>query len=158
DCGSTTALFAQALAKRNLHLTVVTNCLSVATILGSSSNARVVICPGDYVAREGGIYGSETVAFIHRYRPDQAFIGAGGLTAEAITDADSHGCWIKRAMIERSNRTVLIMDSSKFEVPQFEKVCGLGEIDDLVCEAAVPPDLSSPLRNADVQVHLAKAP
>jgi DeoR/GlpR family transcriptional regulator of sugar metabolism len=142
DCGSTTALFAQALAKRNLHLTVVTNCLSVATILGSSSNARVVICPGDYVAREGGIYGSEAVAFIRRYRADKAFIGAGGLTPEGITDADSQGCWIKRAMIERSNRTVLIMDSSKFEVPQFEQVCSLGEIDDLICEARFRPTWS----------------
>ena len=31
DCGSTTSLFAAALAARNLHLTVVTNCLPVAT-------------------------------------------------------------------------------------------------------------------------------
>jgi DeoR family transcriptional regulator, glycerol-3-phosphate regulon repressor len=158
DCGSTNALFAQALAKRNLRLTVVTNCLSVATILGSSAKARVVVCPGDYVAREGGIYGSETVAFIRRYRADKAFIGAGGLTAEGITDADSQGCWVKRAMIERASRTVLNMDSSKFEVPQFERVCSLEEIDDLVCEAAVPPDLVSPLQQADVQVHVARSP
>jgi DeoR/GlpR family transcriptional regulator of sugar metabolism len=156
DCGSTTALFAQSLAKRNLRLTVVTNCLSVATILGSSSNARVVVCPGEYVAREGGIYGSETVAFIRRYKADKAFIGAGGLTPEGITDADSLGCWVKRAMIERSSRTILIMDSSKFEVPQFEQVCPLEDIDDLVCEAAVPPDLVLPLREAQVQVHVAK--
>lgn len=156
DCGSTTALFAQSLAKRNLHLAVVTNCLSVATILGSAANARVVVCPGDYMAREGGIYGSETVAFIRRYRADKAFIGAGGLTSEGITDADSQGCWVKRAMIERSSRTILIMDNSKFEVPQFEQVCLLDDIDDLVCDAAVPPDLVLPLRDGQVQVHVAK--
>jgi DeoR/GlpR family transcriptional regulator of sugar metabolism len=156
DCGSTTALFAQALAKRNLHLTVVTNCMSVATILGTSARVRVVVCPGDYVAREGGIYGSETVAFIRRYRADTTFIGAGGLTPEGVTDADSRGCWVKRAMIERAGRVVLIIDSSKFEVPQFERVCGLEEIDDLVCDAAVAPDLASPLRDAHVQVHIAK--
>ena len=45
---------------------------------------RVVVCPGDYVGREGGIYGSETVAFIRRYRADKAFVGAGGLSAEGI--------------------------------------------------------------------------
>lgn len=158
DCGSTTALFAQSLARRNLRLTVVTNCLSVATILGSSANARVVVCPGEYVGREGGIYGLETVAFIRRYRADKGFIGAGGLSAEGVTDADSQGTWVKRAMIERSSRAILIMDSSKFEVPQFERVCPLEDIDDLVCEAAVPPALVSPLQDAQVEIHIAKAP
>ena len=158
DSGSTTALFAQSLARRNLPLTVVTNCLSVATVLGSSANARVVVCPGDYVGREGGIYGLETVAFIRRYRADKAFIGAGGLSADGITDADSQGSWVKRAMIERSSRAILIMDSSKFNVPQFERVCPLKDIDDLVCEAAVPPDLVSPLQDARVEVHVAKTP
>jgi DeoR family transcriptional regulator, glycerol-3-phosphate regulon repressor len=157
DCGSTTALFAQALARRNLHLTVITNCLSVVTILGSSAKSRVVVCPGDYVAREGGVYGFETVEFIRRFQADKAFIGAGGLTPEGITDADSQGSWVKRAMIERSTRTVLIMDSSKFAVPQFERVTGLQEIDDLVCETAIPRDLMSPLQDAHVQVHIAKA-
>jgi len=156
DCGSTTALFAQSLARRNLSLTVVTNCLSVATVLGSAENVRVVVCPGDYVAREGGIYGSDTVAFIRRFRADKAFIGAGGLTTEGITDADSRGCWVKRAMIERSSRTILIMDSSKFEVPQFEQVCPLDDIDDLVCEAAAPPELEVPLLDAQVRVHFVK--
>jgi DeoR family transcriptional regulator, glycerol-3-phosphate regulon repressor len=156
DCGSTTALFAQALAKRNLHLTVVTNCLSVATVLGASAKVRVIVCPGDYVAREGGTYGSETVEFIRGYRADKAFIGAGGLTPEGVTDADSYGCWVKRAMIERASRTVLIIDSSKFVMPQFERVCGLEDIDDLVCEAAVPGDLAMTLRHARVQVHVAE--
>lgn len=155
DCGSTTALFAQALAKRNLHLTVVTNCIAVATALGSSAKARVVLCPGDYVGREGGIYGPETVEFIRRYRADKAFIGAGGLTPEGVSDADSRGCWVKRAMIERASRTVLLIDSSKFEVPQFERVCGLDEVDDVVCDAALPPSLALPLDKAGVAVHVA---
>ena len=93
------------------------------------------------ILREGGIFGSETEAFIRRFRADKAFIGAGGLTSEGITDADSRSCWVKRAMIERSGRTILVMDSSKFQVRQFEQVCALDQIDDLVCEAAAPPDL-----------------
>jgi DeoR/GlpR family transcriptional regulator of sugar metabolism len=40
DCGSTTSLFAHALAARNLHLTVVTNCLPVARAMGTSALPR----------------------------------------------------------------------------------------------------------------------
>ena len=53
DGGSTTRLFAQMLAARELHLTVVTNCLPVAQALGTNPHCRTILCPGDYVAHEG---------------------------------------------------------------------------------------------------------
>ena len=51
DCGSTTRLFAQMLAARELRLTVVTNCLPVARALGANPHCRTILCCGDYVAR-----------------------------------------------------------------------------------------------------------
>ena len=104
DCGSTTTLFANALAARDLHLTVVTNCLPAARVLGTSAHCRVILCPGDYVMREGGVYGSETVDFVRRFKANKAFIGAGGITSDGVTDADSLSCAVKRAMMERSDR------------------------------------------------------
>jgi DeoR/GlpR family transcriptional regulator of sugar metabolism len=155
DCGSTTGFFAHALAARNLHLTVLTNCLPVAMAMGTSSKCRVIICPGGYVEREGGIYGADTVEFIQRYHADKAFIGAGGLGPVGVTDADSLGCAIKRAMIERSDQTVLLADSSKFNLSQFERVCGLDSLDALVCDASPPKELAGSLRKADVRVTVA---
>lgn len=157
DCGSTTALFANALAARNLHLTVLTNCLPAARALGTSAHCRVVLCPGDYVSREGGVFGPDALEFIRRFKANKAFIGAGGLTADGVTDADSLSCSIKRAMIERSERTFLLVDSSKFDVVQFERACALSDIDDVVCEAAPPKKLGGGLRRARVRVTLAKA-
>jgi DeoR/GlpR family transcriptional regulator of sugar metabolism len=157
DCGSTTSLFASALAARNLHLTVVTNCLPVARALGTSAHCRVVLCPGDYVPREGGTFGADAVEFIRKFKANRAFIGAGGLTPDGVTDADSLGCSIKRAMIGRSDRTVLLLDSSKYDLVQFERVCALGEIDELVTEAAPPKRLAAGLKGAGVQVTLARA-
>jgi DeoR/GlpR family transcriptional regulator of sugar metabolism len=157
DCGSTTSLFANALAARDLRLTVLTNCLPVARALGTSAHCRVVLCPGDYVSREGGVFGPDAVEFIRRFKANTALIGAGGLTADGVTDADSHGCAIKRAMIERAERRLLLVDRSKFDVVQFERVCALSDIDALVCEAPPPARLASALRRAGVRVTLAKA-
>src|SRR3954466_7586569 len=53
DCGSTTTYFANALAARNLRLTIVTNSVAVAKVLATSAACRVILCPGDYVMREG---------------------------------------------------------------------------------------------------------
>jgi len=150
DAGSTTSLFAHALAARNLHLTVVTNCLPVANALGAADRCRVILCPGDYVPREGGVFGTETVAFLRRFQASKAFIGAGGVTADGITDADSAGCAVKRTMLERAERALLLVDSSKFDVVQFERVAPLTDIDDLVSEIAPPRRLAAALRVAGV--------
>jgi DeoR family glycerol-3-phosphate regulon repressor len=155
DAGSTTSLFAGALAARNLHVTVVTNCLPVASALGSADRCRVILCPGNYVAREAGVFGTETVAFLGRFKANKAFIGAGGLSADGISDADSAGCAVKRAMLERADRALLLVDSSKFDVVQFERAGPLSALDDVVCETAPSRRLSSALRTAGIALTIA---
>jgi DeoR family glycerol-3-phosphate regulon repressor len=155
DCGSTTTRFAHALAARDLGLTVVTNCLPVARALGASPRCRVILCPGIFVAREGGVYGAETVEFVRRFNANRAILGAGGLTADGVTDADSQSASIKRAMLARAERATLVLDSSKFGVIQFERVCPLAQIDELVCDAPPPKELAGALRRAGVRVHVA---
>ena len=155
DCGSTTRLFAQMLAVRELRLTVVTNCLPVARALGANPQCRTILCCGDYVAGEDGVFGAEAGDFIRRFKANKAFIGAGGVTPDGVTDADSHGCSIKRAMMERSDRTILLVDSSKFDVVQFERVCPLTDIDAMVSEAGPPKRLAARLDSAGVRVVVA---
>ncbi len=156
DCGSTTSLFANALAARELHLTVLTNCLPVARALGTNALCRVILCPGDYVPREGGTFGADTLEFIRRFKANKAFIGAGGLTPDGVTDADSRSCSIKRAMMERADRTMLLLDSSKYDLVQFERVCALPDIDELVSDTTPPKKLAAGLKRAGVRVTLAK--
>jgi len=155
DCGSTTALFASALAARNLRITVVTNCVPAARMLGTSARCRVILCPGEYVLREGGVYGADTVDFILRYRANKAFVGAGGVAADALTDADSASCAVKRAMIERCDRAVLLVDHSKFELVQFERICALDAIDHIVTDSAPPRGLAAAARRAQVRIDIA---
>ncbi len=124
--------------------------------LGTSAHCRVILCPGDYVPREGGVFGADTLDFIRRFKANKAFIGAGGLTADGVTDADSLGCAVKRAMMERSERTILLIDSSKYDLVQFERVCALADIDDVVSEAAPPRKLAAGLKGAGVPVTVAK--
>jgi len=155
DAGSTTSLFASALAARNLHLTVVTNCIPVAAALGAADRCRVILCPGDYVAREAGVFGTETVAFLRRFQANKAFVGAGGLSATGMTDADSAGCAVKRTMLERADRAILVADSSKFDVVQFERIGSLADVDELVTDVAPPRKLANALKSARVALRIA---
>ena len=156
DCGSTTALFANALAARDLPLTVLTNCLPAARVLATASRCRVILCPGEFVLREGGVYGADTVEFLRRFKVNRAMIGAGGLAPDGVTDADSRSCAVKRAMLDCAERVALLVDSSKFDVVQFERVAPLAAIDEIVVDRAPPSRLAAALRAAKVDVVIAK--
>jgi len=155
DAGSTTSRFAAALAARNLHLTVVTNCIPVATALAAADRCRVIVCPGDYVAREAGVFGTETIAFLRRFQANKAFIGAGGVSSGGISDVDSSGCAVKRTMLERADRVLLLADSSKFDVVQFERIGPLAGLDDLVSDVPPQRKLASAIKAAGVILRIA---
>jgi DeoR/GlpR family transcriptional regulator of sugar metabolism len=156
DCGSTTWHFARRLAIEPLPLTVVTNSLGIASTLAANPVIRVVVCPGDYAAGEGGTFGPDTLAFLRRFHADKAVIGAGGLTDEGPTEVRPEAAWVKRVMIERARRRILLVDRSKFEQARYEIVCPLAEIDDLVTDCQPPPELNRAIRAARIALHLAE--
>lgn len=155
DAGSTTLHFARALATRDMELTVLTNCLPVVHVLGSSRGIRVVICPGDFREEESGLYGEETVAFLARFTANKAVIGAGGVSGDAVTDADSQASWIKRTMIESAEKAILLLDHSKFDARLFSTVCNVSSLNDIVLDSAPPSHIATSLRAANVQIHVA---
>lgn len=157
DAGSTTTHFARRLAADGRALTVFTNSIGVATALGSNTGIRVILCPGDYDPREGGVCGAETQAFIGRLKADKCFISASGLTAEGPSDANTDAAWIKRAMIERSERRVLLVDAGKFGVRAVDRVCPLDALNDVVADARPDRRLRLAMTRAGISLHLARA-
>jgi DeoR/GlpR family transcriptional regulator of sugar metabolism len=155
DSGSTTVHFAQRLAIAAPRITVLTNCLGVALVLGPLTETRVVLCPGEYQVQEGGVFGPETAAFLQRFRATKAIIGASGLTTEGPVELDSAATWVKRTMIERAAQRFLLIDESKLDALSIETVCPLGQIDDLVTSALPAAALRDALIAAGTAVHVA---
>lgn len=156
DSGSTTARFAQVLAETVERITVITNCFAVAHALVPQSSVRVIFCPGDFSARERGVYGSETCAFLQRFNADIAFIGASGLTLEGPNDVETQACWVKRTMIERAQRSVLLLDSAKFNRRHLELVCPLGALSDIITDRVPEGTLADGIAGNNVSLHLAE--
>lgn len=153
DSGSTTWHLARRLAAECQRLTVITNGMAVATALAANPSLRIVVCPGDYAAGEGGVFGPETLAFLRRFHADAAFVGASGLTTGGPTEVHPGAAWVKRVMLERAGRRVLLIDRSKFDKRRQEVVCSLAELDDVVVDAAPPAELGAALAAAGVALH-----
>lgn len=155
DAGSTTLQFALRLAASGQDLTILTNSLAIATALGQNEAIRVVMCPGELMAPEAGVYGPETLDFLSRYNANRAFIGSSGLTAKGISDANLAAVAVKRAMIRQSKETYLLADHSKFDVELMATVEPLTALKGIVTDRAPPSLLQEALLRAGAVVKVA---
>lgn len=156
DTGSTTLYFAEALAEVG-GLTVVTNSSGIARQLGlNGSEDRVFLLGGEFQVDNQETVGTLTLQQIKSFRPSYAVITIGALHAEAgIMDYDFDEAQVALAMIEQAARLIVLVDASKFDQLALIGICGLGEIDVLVCDAAPGGALAEALARADVEIVLA---
>ena len=155
DAGSTTLHFARHLASQAEGLTAITNCLGIATTLGVNGSIRVVLCPGQYVQQEGGVFGTHTTDFLRRFNADFAVIGASGLGPQGPTEASTDAVGVKQAMMDMARRRILLVDSGKFGTAHLERVAPLDALSDVVTERAPRGDLAQAMRAAGVKLHVA---
>jgi DeoR family transcriptional regulator, glycerol-3-phosphate regulon repressor len=154
DGGSTTYEVARNLSQLRRDLTVITNSIGVASVAGANPTFRVVLCPGTYDSREASVFGEDTVEFIRRYNADIAIIGASSLSADGPSDMISGAAAVKRAMIARALSTALVVTNDKFGRNSLERVCGLGELSDIVTDREPQPALRAVIKAAGTELHV----
>ena len=123
NSGTTTRCVAQALeGKKNLN--VVTNSLEVASILGVSACARVVLLGGEINAQYGFTYGGDAQEQLGRYQADWVILSCEGVSEKAgITTFHVEEAVIDRMMIAGAKRALLAADHSKIGHVGFAQVC-----------------------------------
>ncbi len=152
DGGSTALDLARRMATDAQDITVITNNLPAATVLGANPTIAITFCPGRYDSRRGTVDGPETIRFLNQFRANLAIIGACGLTEDGPSSSHADSLPIKRAMLERSEENILLLDHTKFGRRHPRLVCLLGDIDRLICDQSPDAKLSAALRAANVQI------
>ena len=157
DGGSTTYEVARSLSQLKRELTIITNSIGVASVAGANPTFRVILCPGTYDSREASVVGEDTVEFVKRYNADIAIIGASSLSADGPSDMISGAAAVKRAMIARALSTALVVTNDKFGRNSLERVCGLGELSDIVTDREPQPALRAVIEAAGTELHVFNA-
>ncbi len=158
DAGSTTIQFARFLSYSEKRVTVVTNSLEVAMILGHGRCARVVLAPGDLAPEEGAVIGPATLEFLEGRHVDHCFLGAAGLSEAGVTERVEGFDVIKRRMLRQSRRRHFLIDAGKFGDRHFAHVAGFEEFESLFTDTAPVGTLGKGLRAAGVRVVECAAP
>jgi DeoR family transcriptional regulator, aga operon transcriptional repressor len=141
DSGSTT--FQVALALRRRHdISVVTNDLNIAMCLAESPGIQLIVTGGILLESVYALVGSRTVEELLRLHVDRTFLGADAIHHEAgITNVTFVEVEVKRAMIAAAREVVVVADSSKFEHRALAQVCGLEEIDLVLTDGGLDPEI-----------------
>ncbi len=153
--GTTCEAVARALAGRR-GLMVVTNNLTVATILAEGGGAEVVVTGGVLRPADAGLVGEMAAEAVRGFRPDLAILGISGVDAAgSLLDFDLREAAVSRAALAAARRRLLVADAAKFARTAPVRVAGLAEIDALVTDAALPAALARAAEAAGTAVVLA---
>ncbi|SBS70538.1 Regulatory protein DeoR [uncultured Microbacterium sp.] len=158
DAGTTTAAVARLLADRHpeLPLEVVTHAMTIGHLLAGAGGVNLTAIGGRVRGLTAAAVGAQTVAAIEHLRPDIAFIGANGVSADfGVSTPDPDEAAVKRAVVASARRVILVADADKLDADLLVSFAGLDEIDVLVTDAPPSAALAAALDEAGTEVWLA---
>lgn len=131
DAGTTTLAFAEALVGV-AQVEVITNSLGVAQRLGT----KAILLGGRMTSDVPATFGELTLSEIERFRADIAFVAPVGVhPVGGITNYALHEAEVARLMMRRSDRSIVLADSSKLGVQSRVSVAELSEAECVITDA-----------------------
>lgn len=131
--GSTTVIFAEVIAGFP-RLVVVTNSDIIAKIVGANPCHDVFLLGGRYQRDLNQNLGLLTIEQIEKFYAQYAVLTVGAVNSGVISDFDLQVTEVARAMIKRSEKTVVLADHSKFARHGTFGIANADDIDYLVTD------------------------
>jgi DeoR/GlpR family transcriptional regulator of sugar metabolism len=156
DTGTTTLAFAEELARRQ-SLTVITNSLGIAQIMGRSGNGHAIyLLGGAFSADASETLGPLAIEQIGAFHAAHAVLTVGAINAAGLLDFNLDEAQIARAMLRQARLVTVLADDSKFDQHALFPIAPLAKVDRLVSNAAPGAELAEALREAGVALIVAE--
>lgn len=152
DAGTTTARLADVLPN-DRDLTVVTNSLPIAMQLSSRPNLTLLFLGGRVRGRTLAAVDVWAMRALEETFVDVAFVGTNGFSAQrGLTTPDPTEAAVKRTMISAARRSVLLADHTKFGNDALMRFGSLEDVDTLITDTGLDPDLVGEIESTGVRV------
>ncbi len=155
DSGSTTTEIAKAINGYK-NLTVITNSLNIALILGADPEINLVLTGGEFKAPTLSLTGQKAADFFNDLHVDKLFLATAGITLKSgLTYPSISDICVKRSMIESANTVYLVADSSKIGKSSFASLGALSLIDYIITDSKIKKEDVAPLERNDIKLIIA---
>jgi DeoR/GlpR family transcriptional regulator of sugar metabolism len=156
DSGSTISEIAKLITGYR-NLTVITNALNIALILGAQAGINVIVTGGEFKAPTLSLTGQKAADFFQNLHVDKLFLATAGIALKSgLTYPGISDICVKRAMIESANETYLVADSTKIGKNSFASLGALSLINYLITDSQIKKEDIEWLKTYDVKFIIAE--
>jgi len=156
DSGSTTTEIAKLISGYQ-NLTVITNALNIALILGAQLGTSVNVTGGEFKPPTLSLTGQKAADYFQNLHVDKLFLATAGITLKSgLTYPGISDICVKRAMIESANEVFLVADSTKIGKNAFASLGAVSLIDYLITDSKIKPEDFEWLKTYDVKFVIAE--
>jgi DeoR/GlpR family transcriptional regulator of sugar metabolism len=156
DSGSSTSEIAKKL-KGFKDLTVITNALNIALILGAEPGIEVIVTGGEFKPPTLSLTGQKASDFFEGIHAQKLFLATAGISLKAgLTYPSISDLVVKKAMIEAAEVTYLVADSTKFGKSAFASLGALSLINYIITDEAIEDKHKQIFQDNEIELIIAK--
>jgi DeoR/GlpR family transcriptional regulator of sugar metabolism len=155
DSGSTTTEIAKKL-KGFKNLTVITNALNIAMMLGTEPGIDLIVTGGEFKPPTLSLTGQKAADFFKGINVQKLFLATSGISLKAgLTYPSISDIVVKKAMIDAAETTYLCADSTKIGKSSFASLGALSLINYIITDAGIEAKHRELLVDNDVELIIA---
>ncbi len=137
DSGSTTTELAKLLVHYQ-NLTVATNALNIALILGENPGINLIVSGGEFKAPTLSLSGELAASAFKNIHVQKLFLATAGISSDMMLTYPSFSdLAVKSAMIRAADKIYLLADSSKFGVTSFASLGRISLVDTAITDSKI---------------------
>ncbi len=156
DSGSTVTEIAKKL-KGFRDLTVITNALNIAMMLGTQPGIDVIMTGGEFKPPTLSLTGQKAADFFKGIHVQKLFLATAGISLRAgLTYPSISDLVVKKAMIEAAETTYLVADSTKFGKSAFASLGALSLINYIVTDNEISPEDRTHFEKNEIEILIAE--
>ena len=155
DSGSTTTEIAKKL-KGLKNLTVITNALNIALLLGTEPGIEVIMTGGEFKPPTLSLTGQKAADFFKGLNVQKLFLATAGISLKSgLTYPSISDLVVKKAMIDAAEVTYLVADSTKIGKSALASLGALSLIDYIITDAGIEEKHKQVFRDNEIEVIVA---
>jgi DeoR family transcriptional regulator of aga operon len=137
-------------------VTIVTNALNIAYELSVREHVKIVVTGGVPRRQSYELVGPLVGASLREFSLDTAVLGVDGISAAfGATTVHEGEAEVSRQLGAVSRRVVVAADATKLGRATFARICPLADVDVLVTDQPVAPEIAAEFATAGVQIVVA---
>ena len=154
DSGSTTTELAKLLVGFR-NLTVITNALNIAYILGENPGINLIVTGGEFKAPTLSLTGDKAAESIKGLHVSKLFLATAGISdSMMLTYPSLSDLVVKSTMMRAASKIYLLADSSKMGNASFASLGRINLVDAIITDNKISPESLAALREMKVEVIL----